>query len=74
MKGKLEHGTGGHSGASHCSQSIVFPDGRRVGGMTYQQAKDALCWLPVETRMEPGLPPGNPLALKFLDAVISANV
>lgn len=46
---------------------IVFPDGRRIDGLTKQEAIDTLPWMPAASKIVPPLPPGNVAALRLLD-------
>jgi len=51
--------------------ALILPTGEVLPKVTEQEAKLSLPWLPAGTRIDPPLPPGNPVALAFLDRLLS---
>jgi hypothetical protein len=52
---------------------IILPDGKKLGPTSRQEANTALVWMPAGARIDPPQIEGNPIALKFLDKLISDN-
>lgn len=50
--------------------ALILPTGEVLSEVTEQEAKTSLPWLPAGTRVDPPLPPGNPVALAFLDRLL----
>ena len=54
-----------------CSSfSAVLPCGKIFDGLSLKEAKTYLPWMPAGSRIEPPIPPGNQVALQFLDNLI----
>ena len=53
---------------------IVLPSGKCIGGdLTRKQACDAIVWMPPGSKIDPPVPPANPVALTVLDALCDGS-
>lgn len=51
--------------------ALILATGEVLPEVTQQEAKLSLPWLPAGTRIDPPAPPSNPVALAFLDRLLS---